>query len=88
MKEITLDSGFVCQIDEAALDDQELLDDLVGLDQNPARYSSVLVRLFGEEQKKALYEHLRNKGTGRVPATLVAKTVGEVFSKLNGKAKN
>ena len=58
--EIRTSSGFCCEIDETAINDMELLEDLEELDQgNPMRVPSALRRLLGEQGKRALYDHLR-----------------------------
>ena len=60
-------SGFEYELDEAALDDYELLEDLCEMDEgNVAKMSSMLNRLIGTEQKEHLKEHLRTEN-GRVP---------------------
>ena len=75
-------SGFEYELDEAALDDYELLEDLCELDDgNSAKTTSVLNRLLGKEQKDRLKEHLRTE-SGRVPASKMMIEIGEIFNSV------
>lgn len=81
MKGIT-SSGFEYNLDETALDDYELLEDLCELDNgNTARTISALNRLLGIEQKDRLKEHLREEN-GRVPASKMMIEMGEIFNSV------
>ena len=72
-------SGFEYELDEAALDDYELLEDLCEMDAgNVAKMSSMLNRLIGTEQKERLKEH------GRVPMSKMMIEIEEIFK--NAKA--
>lgn len=84
---ITTDSGFECVIENEALEDAEMFDDLVALQHGdvPA-LMSLFKRLLGEEQKKALYEHCRNS-RGRVLYTTLADEMKSIFEQVK-KAKN
>ena len=80
--EIRTSSGFCCEIDEAAINDMELLEDLEELDRgNPLRVPCALRRLLGEQGKRALYDHLRTE-SGRVSVELA-----EIFGGLKSKKK-
>lgn len=75
-------SGFEYELDESALDDYELLEDLCELDEgNTSKTISVLNRLLGKEQKDRLKEHLRSKN-GRVPASKMMNEMGEIFNSV------
>ena len=51
-------SGFEYELNEEALDDYELLEDLCEMDAgNMSKMSSVMNRLIGAEQKERLKEH-------------------------------
>ena len=77
-------SGFEYELDEAALDDYELLEDLCEMDEgNMAKMSSVMNRLIGTEQKERLKEHLRTEN-GRVPMSKMMIEIEEIFK--NAKA--
>lgn len=81
MKGIT-NSGFEYNLDETALDDYELLEDLCELDNgNTARTISALNRLLGTEQKDQLKEHLREEN-GRVPASKMMVEMAEIFNSV------
>ena len=68
-------SGFEYELDEAALDDYELLEDLCEMDEGDmTKTISVLNRLLGTEQK----ERLRMEN-GRVPASKMMNEIGEIF---------
>ena len=72
------DSGFAFSIDENALNDMELLDELVEVDKgNALAISGVCSRILGP-QKAALYDHLRGED-GRVPMDAVTQAVAEIF---------
>lgn len=73
-------SGFEFQLDENAMDNMELIEDLVAVDQGDiASLPKVLVTLLGPETKDALYEHVRLED-GRVPIGLLAEEVKQIFS--------
>ena len=78
---VTTKSGFTAEIDKEALDDIELLDDLERMDRGDyLAVSSVLRRLLGEKQKKALYDFCRDPKTGRSSMTKVSATLQELFT--------
>ena len=78
----TTSSGFEYNLDETALDDYELLEDLCELDNgNTARTISALNQLLGTEQKDRLKEHLREEN-GRVPASKMMIEMGEIFNSV------
>lgn len=75
-------SGFEYELNEEALDDYELLEDLCEMDAgNMAKMSSVMNRLIGTEQKERLKEHLRMEN-GRVPASKMMNEIGEIFGNV------
>lgn len=85
----TTSSGFEYEIEDEALDDMELLDALVDMDEgSTSSYRYAIKALLGEEQRKALYEHVRNKKTGRVSAKAVFKEFAEVLTSAKGDVKN
>lgn len=76
-------SGFEYELDEAALDDYELLEDLCEMDAgNVAKMSSMLNRLIGTEQKERLKEHLRTERKGSNVEMMIE--IEEIFK--NAKA--
>jgi hypothetical protein len=84
-------TGFVYKIHDDVLDDMELLDALVDMDNGDmSSYRYAIKALLGEEQRKALYEHVRDKKTGRVSAKKVFEAFAEVLNsaKENQAIKN
>ena len=80
-------SGFEFSIDENALNDMELFDDLVEIDNgNTLAISSVCNRILGK-QKMALYDHLRGED-GRVPMDKVVSAVGEILKASSSGKKS
>lgn len=77
-------SGFEFEFDRANID-MELLDDLADMQDNPALSGRVLVRLLGSDQKKALYDHIRDE-SGHVPIDKAAAELTDIFAGIeNGK---
>lgn len=84
----TTTSGFEFSVDPGAAGDMELVDALADLnDGNALALSKVCTILFGQVQKKALYDHFRTEN-GRVPAHAVEQAVIEVFKALGEAGKN
>lgn len=78
---VTTPSGFTAEIDQTAVDDIELVEDLSRLDQGDLlAVSSALKRLLGEKQKKALYDFCRDPETGRASLTKVSQVMMELFT--------
>ncbi len=87
MIEGKLKSGFEYKIEDHVLDNMELLDAVSKVDENPMVLSKVLKMLLGTEQRKNLYDHLRDPEKGNVPITAVSAAVAEIFSG-SGQLKN
>lgn len=82
------ESGFEFEVDEQCIDDMELVDALSEtMNDNPLAFSIVCTKLFGVDQKKALYDHLRN-ANGRVPLEEISKAIGDVFKAFGDTGKN
>lgn len=76
-------TGFAFSIDEEARDDMELLENIIEIEKGAYTViPDVVVGLLGKEQKEKLYEHCRNKKTGRVLATKVFAEVENIFSAI------
>lgn len=88
MKEVTLSDGFALQVDEAALDNMELLDAMSDLteEENPLALSRVVRLLLGNEEKKRLYAHVRENG--RVSTEKVSAAAMQILTSLGQQAKN
>lgn len=75
----TTKSGFAYEIDDAATDDMELFEAICEVDGGSMNaIPRVLTMLLGQEQKKALYDHLRGKN-GRVKASDVFSELEDIF---------
>lgn len=87
MKKIRLESGLNLNVKDNVMDDMELLDDLVELDEgNGYAISRVLNRMLEPEEKKKLYEHLREDGITKVSS--VVNAMREIFDRLGENGKN
>jgi hypothetical protein len=77
-------TGFKFEFDRANID-MELLDDLADMQDNPAMSGRVLSRLLGSDQKRALYDHIRDEA-GHVPIEKAAAELIDIFAESeNGK---
>ena len=84
VKRITLQNGFKCSIDDQRLDDMELLEDLVEVDEgNILKLPAVIDKILGVEQKKKLYNKLRDKKTGIVSSEVVAEAFQELMERMS-----
>lgn len=80
-------SGFEFEIDSMVMDDMELVDALADtMNDNPLSFSIVCTKLFGTEQKKRLYNHLRKDG--RVPLEAISNEIADVFKAMGEDGKN
>lgn len=80
-------TGFEFTVDSNALNDMRMIDaiaDTVG--DNPIAFSNVCRLLLGEQQKKALYDHLEENG--RVPVDKVGLAIKEIFELIGDEGKN
>lgn len=80
-------SGFSFEIDDKALDDMELLEDLVAVDNDLSKLPELLNKFLGVEQKKKLYDHVRTK-KGNVPIKKVADLFMEILNTAGKETKN
>ena len=89
IKKGTLNNGFKFAIDENVLDDVELMEDMAAAQgEDPLRIVAVLKKVLGEEQKKRLYDHVRDKETGRVPTSVISESLTEMFEAIGDNGKN
>lgn len=87
MKKIRLDNGLNLNIQENALNNMELLDDLVDLDNgNGYAISRIVGRILDKDERKKLYDHLRVDGV--TPVDKVVEAMKEIFDKLGSAGKN
>ena len=86
MVDITTTSGFTCQMDEAAFDDIELLEEMVEVDKGKVQYlPSVLLRTLGAETRAALYDHVRNEAGIVTTAAILREYLEIIVSTAGGK---
>ncbi len=83
----TTKSGFAFELEPDILDDMELLDQVAECDANPAALSRVIKMVLGEEQRKALYDHLRDE-RGKVPVNAVGEAITDIFYAIGQHGKN
>ena len=70
------------------MDDAELIEALAeAKDDNPYAIVKVTGMVFGEEQKKRLYDHLRNE-KGKVKMSDVMDAIEDVFGAFGQQGKN
>lgn len=79
--------GFSYEIDEAVLDDIEFLELLGEADENIMLIPKVATAFLGEEQRKALYDHLRGEN-GRVKTSDVSAVILEMINSIPKDGKN
>lgn len=80
-------SGFEFEIDDAVIDDMELIDAIAdSMDDNPLAFSKVCAKLLGSEQRKKLYDHVRENG--RVPLEKISTEITDIFNSFGDNGKN
>ena len=84
----TTRTGFAFEVDENAFNDMEVVDVLSSEEMHSTYKMSFLVsRVLGAQQKKALYDHLRD-ASGRVPVDAVEWEMEDIFAAFGQKGKN
>lgn len=81
-------SGFQFEISEDAANDMELLEDLVDLDAGKLTALVPVFRRILGDQKQALYDHLRDPETGRVPMDKAQEEILDIFAAIKGGKKS
>lgn len=71
-------SGFIYEIEEARLNNYELLETIGELEDNPMVISKMVVMLLGKEQTNQLKDHLRDE-EGLVPVEKMTEEITEIF---------
>lgn len=80
-------SGFEFEIDDAVINDMELIDAIAdSMDDNPLAFSKVCAKLLGSEQRKKLYDHVRENG--RVPLEKISTEIIDIFNAFGDNGKN
>lgn len=80
-------SGFKFEIDEMIADDLELLEEIAKVDKDVTVFPDVLERILGVDQKKSLYDHLRNEH-GRVSTQAAVDEFTEIMNIAGEETKN
>lgn len=80
-------SGFEFEIDEEEINDIEFIELIAAAEKDLAQFPAVLDRLLGEEQKKRLYDHVRDE-KGHVPWQKVEAEVQEIEEIAGKDVKN
>jgi len=71
-------SGFAYEIEEARLNNYELLEIIGELEDNPMVISKMVIMLLGKEQTNQLKDHLRDE-EGLVPVEKMTEEITEIF---------
>lgn len=92
MKTVETASGFICEIDEAAANDMELLDLFVEIDEAEDPSAKMLLaskiarKLLGDAERKRLYDHIR-ADKGNVPVDRFMEEFHEIIHGLGDDKK-
>ena len=82
----TTESGFAYSIDPEVVRDMEFIELAAAAKDDGLLLPKLIVRVLGEKQKKALYEHVRNK-KGFVPVEAISSELEEILLALNTNAE-
>lgn len=89
MTKVTTRSGFEIEIDESCMDDMELLDMISELaDGGLLTYPKIAGKIMSADEKKRLYDHIRDQETGRVPTEAFAAELTDIFDGLKSGKKS
>lgn len=88
MTRIKLSCGFEADIDEEAINDVDMLEELNNLREEDATAFIRILRLFGleKDERNELYQNLKNEN-GRAPVDKLVEQIQEIFGQLNSKKK-
>ncbi len=83
-------AGFEYQIHDDILDDFEILELVGAVDESVTALPKLLGPLFGDEQKKAYLDHMKNTETGRISTKAILNDINDLFEDLseNSETKN
>ena len=73
-----LKDGFTVELDENFLDDSDLIEAMTKMGEDPANFFFLRDRMLTPEDKKRLYDHLRNE-KGIVPLTVLDAALNELL---------
>lgn len=80
-------SGFAFTLEDDVLEDMELLDAMAEIGETPTGVSKTVLKLLGKQQRKALYDHLRDD-KGKVRPEKVTNELIDIFEALGKAGKN
>lgn len=80
-------TGFEFEINENILNDMEILDLVTEISEDNMMALSPLINRIIGDQKKQLYDHVREKD-GRVPVDKVSSEIVEIFNACGNAGKN
>lgn len=81
---VKTESGFECDVNDQVVNDMELLELLIEIEGGNTRmYPRVLAKTLSQEDKKALYDHVRTED-GRVPYDAIAVEINDIYSAIQG----
>ncbi|MBP2057014.1 hypothetical protein J2Z60_000176 [Lactobacillus colini] len=79
-------TGFRYHVERDVIDDMELIDLLADLeDGSISALPKILVKLLGEKQKRALYDHCKDKMSSRIPSSKVMSEIQDIMTNPNLK---
>jgi hypothetical protein len=88
MRKVELKNGLCLELDEKVLNNMELVDALEeASEESPLAISKIVKMVLGTENRKLLYESLRNED-GRVPMEAISDAIKEIFEAFGEKGKN
>ena len=78
-----LSNGFKYEVDVDVFNDMELIEAIAASEgDDPLRIVEVIERILGKEQKKALYESIRDEN-GRVRVDAVEEAINEIMTAVS-----
>ena len=82
-----LSNGFKYEVDVDVFNDMELIEAIAASEgDDPLRIVEVLERILGKEQKKALYDSIRDEN-GRVRVDAVEEAINEIMTSVSEDAE-
>lgn len=82
-----LSNGFKFEVDVDVFNDMELIEAIAASEgDDPLRIVEVLERILGKEQKKALYDSIRDEN-GRVRVDAVEEAINEIMTAVSEDAE-
>jgi len=78
----TTENGFKFTVDVEDIKDMEFIEMLADMEERPQLLGRVIERLLGKDQKKRMYDHVRDD-KGRVSSDIVSDMFGEILNSVN-----